>query len=167
MQHRAEERPALIDALKLDLRECFLCYANGSELMSASMFQKFAWDAMLMQDSSDVEGFFKMALQSRYKATLKINYDRFLAALARVIENLAATQGYPLEKCAELLCHYHIGPTVTSGREHYYYMGPQGSEAPDRRGPPRPDMGHPRQGAARTGRHAPPTLRAFTNWDGF
>jgi len=135
--------------------------------MDAKMFYEWAWDTMLMQDSSDVESFFHMALQSRYKSSLKINYDRFLAVIARIVDNLVVTQGYSPQECADLVMKYHIGPTVTSGREHYHWMGAGSSDAPDRQVPPRPDLGHPRRHACRTGRHGPPTLRAFTNWSGY
>jgi len=144
----------------IDLRHTFIQYANGSEMMSARRFYEFAYDAMLMQDSGDVNGFFEMALLKPYQATARIGFDRFLAALVRIIENLAVTQGYTTQKVTGIVMECHIAPTVSSGREFWYYAKGErfigGSTAPGRfRGKDSANMGRPFAGIIQTGFHAP------------
>jgi len=129
--------------------------------MTAKQFYELSWDAMLMQDSANVSGYFEMCLLSPYKQSLKIGYDKFLSALARIIDNLVVTQQKSPQECAELLCRYHLAPTVLGGRDAYYYMGPKGSSSPGRSGPARAHMGHPTSGIARTGLHMPPNERVL------
>ena len=148
------------EAHSIDLRNTFTQYANGAEMMSHQRFHTFAFDAMLLQDSADVNGFFEMALHTNYQASLKIGFDSFMAALCRIITNLSVTQGHSTQKCADLVMEYHIGPTVTSGREFYYYAKGQrfrgGSTAPGRSAPVRHNTGRSSRGVHRTGFHYAP-----------
>jgi len=139
----------------VDLRHVFLQYAKGKETMLALNFYEFAYDSMLLQDSANAGGFFEMALQRSYKPTLRFGFDRFMAALARIVENLCMTQDTTPSEAANVMVEFHIAPTVASGRESWYWTGPQGSGAPGRTCPPRPIMGRPCSGITSSGLHPP------------
>ena len=43
----------------IDLHHTFLQYSQGAEFMLASQFYTLAWRAMLLEDSNNVDDFFK------------------------------------------------------------------------------------------------------------
>jgi len=121
---------------EIDLRSLFIQYANGAEMMSAARFFEFAYDTKLTQDSGDADGFFRMCLKTSYKRSLKIGFDRFLAALARIVDNSAVTNDKTVPNACDLLFQYHIAPTM-QGRDAWFWMGTKGSSAPGRFAPRR------------------------------
>ena len=90
----------------------------------------------LLQDSGDADGFFRMCLKTSYKRSLKIGFDRFLAALARIVDNSAVTNDKTVPNACDLLFQYHIAPTM-QGRDAWFWMGTKGSSAPGRFAPRR------------------------------
>lgn len=121
---------------EIDLRSVFIQYASGKEVMSAARFFEFAYDSKLTQDSADADCFFQMCLQTPYKASLKIGFDRFLAALVRIVDNSAVTNDKTVPTACDLLFQYHLAPSVNvSSRDAWFWMGSKGSSAPGRFAP--------------------------------
>lgn len=108
-------------AYKVDLDRLFGQYASGAELLTASQFYQFAWDALLIDDASKVDGFFLMAVGSHYRASLRIGFDRFQAALVRSFENIAATRGLDLARACDVFIRDHVLPIVAERAAGWMY----------------------------------------------
>merc|ERR1711937_717622 len=92
----------------IDLHHMFLQYSNGSEFMLASQFYTLAWRAMLLEDSNNVDDFFKMALGRPYCASFGFGVDRFMSALARICDNLSFTQEVPIRDTVQIVVDKHL-----------------------------------------------------------
>lgn len=108
-------------AYRVDLDRLFGQYASGAEQLTASQFYQFAWDALLIDDASKVDAFFLMAVGSHYRASLRIGYDRFQAALVRSFENIAASRGLDLGRACDVFIRDHVLPIVAERAAGWMY----------------------------------------------
>lgn len=110
-------------AYRVDLNRLFGQYSSGGELMSASQFYQCAWDALLIDDAANVDAFFLMATGSHYRASLRIGFDRFQAALVRSFENIAATRGLDLARACDVFVRDHLLPIVAERAQGWMFPG--------------------------------------------
>jgi len=108
-------------AYRVDLDRLFGQYSSGAELLTASQFYQFAWDALLIDDASRVDAFFLMSVGSHYRASLRIGFDRFQAALVRSFENIAATRGLDLARACDVFVRDHVLPIVAERAAGWMY----------------------------------------------
>jgi len=108
-------------AYRVDLDRLFGQYSSGQEMLTASQFYQFAWDALLIDDASKVDGFFLMSVGSHYRASLRIGYDRFQAALVRSFENVAASRGLDLGRACDVFIRDHVLPIVAERAAGWMY----------------------------------------------
>jgi hypothetical protein len=108
-------------AYRVDLDRLFGQYSSGQELLTASQFYQFAWDALLIDDAANVDGFFLMAIGSHYRASLRIGFDRFQAGCVRAFENIAATRGLDLARACDVFVRDHCLPIVAERAAGWMY----------------------------------------------
>merc|ERR1712159_27431 len=108
-------------AYRVDLDRLFGQYSSGQELLTASQFYQFAWDALLIDDAANVDGFFLMSIGSHYRASLRIGFDRFQAGLVRAFENITATRGIDLARGCDIFVRDHLLPIVAERAAGWMY----------------------------------------------
>jgi len=95
-------------AAGIELQHAYMEFTNGSQFMLASQFYLFAWRCMLIEDSNDLDNFFKMALNRPYSASFTFGFDRFVSALARICDNISFTQEVPLPETIQIIVDKHL-----------------------------------------------------------
>jgi len=106
---------------RVDLDRLFGQYSSGQESLTASQFYQFAWDALLIDDAARVDPFFLMSVGSHYRASLRIGYDRFQAALVRSFENIATSRGLDLGRACDIFIRDHVLPIVAERAAGWMY----------------------------------------------
>jgi len=106
---------------RVDLDRLFGQYSSGQDSLTSSQFYQFAWDALLIDDAAMVDGFFLMSVGSHYRASLRIGYDRFQAALVRSFENIAASRGLDLGRACDVFIRDHVLPIVAERAAGWMY----------------------------------------------
>merc|ERR1711918_88759 len=95
---------------------------------------------------------------SHYRASLRIGYDRFQAALVRSFENIAASRGLDLGRACDVFIRDHVLPIVAERAAGWMYP-------PEFRSPLKtnqadvPQMRSPMRAAERSRRIASPQAR--------
>ena len=97
---------------QVDLDAVFTQYAAGKEEMTASQLYQLFWDAQLIDGSTDVNAFFVMAIDTGYKGELRVSFEQFQGALARIFETLAVQRDLNLVRACDIMVRDHITPVT-------------------------------------------------------
>jgi hypothetical protein len=99
-------------ACQVDLEAIFQQYGIGQVEMKASQYYQFAWDAQLIDDQSDVNAFFLMAVGAPYKGDLEIAWESFEGSLTKILESVAMQRDLDLVRACDILIRDHITPVA-------------------------------------------------------
>merc|ERR1711966_4814 len=94
----------------VDLGTLFNHYSANKAVMRGDKFHEFCMACQFFARPKDADGFFQLALGSTYRPAVKLSADRFVAALTRVFEKMAATRGLNPAHACTVLVRDHIAP---------------------------------------------------------